>query len=58
MSSKAAAVSKAAADPDEQVRPRRVSPDISEVLHLIGAMERLAADVEQRHKAVGLTGSD
>jgi hypothetical protein len=58
MSSKAAALSKPDANPEGPARPRRVSPDISEVLHLIGAMERLAADVEQRHKAVGITGSD
>jgi hypothetical protein len=57
MSTKAAAVR----DPDaaaESVRPREVSPDISEVLRLIGAMERLADDVEERHRAVGLPASN
>jgi hypothetical protein len=58
MSNKATAVSESASDPDDAARPRRVSPDISEVLHLIGAMERLVDDVEERHKAVGEKTSD
>lgn len=48
MSSKAAAQSRTDAGPDVPAVPRRVSPDISEVLHLIGAMERLVADLEER----------
>jgi hypothetical protein len=54
MSNKATAVSESASEPDKEARPRRVSPDISEVLSLIGAMERLVDDVEERHKAVGV----
>lgn len=58
MSNEAASLRDSDANPDDSVRPRRVSPDITEVLHLIGAMERLVDDVEERHRAIGEAGSD
>jgi len=58
MSNQAAALGKSDASPDETAPPRRVSPDITEVLHLIGAMERLVDDVEERHRAIGEPDSD
>ncbi len=35
----------------EIVRPRPISPEVSEVLSLIGAMERLASTTAERHGA-------
>ncbi len=35
----------------EIVRPRPISPEVSEVLSLIGAMERLASTTAERHSA-------
>jgi hypothetical protein len=58
MSNEAASLRDSDANADDSVRPRRVSPDITEVLHLIGAMERLVDDVEERHRAIGAPGSD
>jgi hypothetical protein len=56
MSNEAASLRDSDANADDSVRPRRVSPDITEVLHLIGAMERLVDDVEERHRAIGAPG--
>jgi hypothetical protein len=58
MSNEAAALGESDANPDDMARTRRVSPDITEVLHLIGAMERLVDDVEERHRAIEAPGSD
>ena len=58
MSNEAAALHETDAAPDEPAGPRRVSPDISEVLRLIGAMERLVDDVEERHRANGASAAD
>lgn len=57
MSDNAAALNTPDAEPDDDAGPRRVSPDITEVLKLIGAMERLVDDVEERHKAAGVSTS-
>jgi len=56
MSNEAASLRDSDANADDTARPRRVSPDITEVLHLIGAMERLVDDVEERHRAIGAPG--
>ena len=56
MSNEAASLRDSDANADDTARPRRVSPDITEVLHLIGAMERLVDDVEERHRAIGVPG--
>jgi hypothetical protein len=53
MSTEAAFLRESDANPDDSARPRKVSPDITEVLRLIGAMERLVDDVEERHRAIG-----
>lgn len=58
MPDKATAMIECEPEADETPRPRRVSPDISEVLKLIGAMERLVDDTEERHKAVGINRSN
>lgn len=42
----------------EIVRPRPISPEVSEVLSLIGAMERLASTTAERHNALQDDESD
>lgn len=52
----------ACSEPDDQhvepVRLRLVSPDITEVLHLIGALERLVDDVKERHTTMAVAPAD
>lgn len=58
MSIKSVPLTESDSGPDEAVGPRKVSPEISEVLHLIGAMERLIDDVEQRRNAAAAPAGD
>lgn len=51
MSTEATSQPDAIAGSDLPPEPRRLSPDIAEVLHLIGAMERLIDDAEERRKS-------